>query len=256
MKARHAFTLIELLVVIAIIAILAVMLLPALSKAKARAQVTQCRSNLRQVGLGLVLYVGDSSRFPYWAVTTNIYAVSLWYHDLEPYVNAYWTNQVWVCPANRVADPPYFDSALPARMVYGAWRGSYAYNAGGTDCDGWGTRIVLRDQLLGLGAEFVPLSAKTGPALPVSAVRAPSDMIAVSEDWWIVAYPNGFSSFKSITLANGRFAKYHWHRIGANSVFVDGHVEFNKDDALYGRHEAARRRWNNDHEPHPETWED
>jgi prepilin-type processing-associated H-X9-DG protein len=47
----------------------------------------------------------------------------------------------------------------------------------------------------------------------------------------------------------------HWHRTGAPSVFCDGHVEFLKDEALYSKTDAARRRWNNDHEPHPETWE-
>ena len=80
---QSAFTLIELLVVIAIIAILAAMLLPALSSARESARGSHCVNNLKQIALGIRMYVGDNEYIP----ATKQHEI-WWYTRIEPYLPA------------------------------------------------------------------------------------------------------------------------------------------------------------------------
>ena len=82
-KTQKAFTLIELLVVIAIIGILASMLLPALGKAKARANRVKCTSNLKQIASALKAFAGENDdRMPWHLTGTTGVAARLYTHDV------------------------------------------------------------------------------------------------------------------------------------------------------------------------------
>ena len=63
-SAAKAFTLVEVLVVMGIIGVLAALLVPALSRGNAQAQSAACKNRLRQIGLGLQMYVQDNGCYP------------------------------------------------------------------------------------------------------------------------------------------------------------------------------------------------
>jgi len=219
MRQSRGFTLIELLVGIAIIAILAAILFPVFARAREKARQTSCLSNVKQLGLTLMMYVSDyDEMFPaaydYASTPTSS---RFWYVQAQPYVK---NMQIFDCPSVKVDTNPEY---------------------------GVNSAVCL-----------LPSSGDHSARLGLAAINKPANVILVGDartyyfDWGHLVNPY-IHCYVPSTACGRDAADYDFrghaariadwesrHMQGLNLGYCDGHAKFATGQSLMG---------------HPEYWD-
>ena len=212
LKAKiKAFTLIELLVVIAIIAILGAMLVPMDGgRQKSKAKQIGCMSNLRQVGVGCIMFAdGHNNRFPPQVSSTNggsmeFVAQGSPIPHLQAITNILRNPTLWLCPFDPVRLQPLPESGPASRTSY-----------------------------------FLSMDAS--PAMPMAILAGDRNLESLNQ-----AVKPGLVALTTNAVVTWTHELHGANRgaLGGNLLFADGHVEFVKGDlsaAIRGQGLATNR---------------
>jgi prepilin-type N-terminal cleavage/methylation domain-containing protein/prepilin-type processing-associated H-X9-DG protein len=219
-KSR-GFTLIELLVVIAIIAILAAILFPVFARAREKARQTSCLSNLKQLGLGLQMYVQDFDETmpPYVVIWDNGIRSHGYYDLIFPYVK---NEEIFVCPSQHD-----YDTAR--------WAEHRTENPSGA---GINLRYI-RASYTGVRAlsTRIPYAPFNSTGLKLAAFEKPAETVMLFDSYChYIVRPSqvGFNddTYEPLPLPDAGYYSPTWHgglyprhNEQANFAFADGHAK-------------------------------
>lgn len=225
-EQRKGFTLIELLVVLAIIAVLAAILFPVFARARENARRATCMSNLKQIGLGMMMYVQDNDeRYPgyYYAGTTapgpdngGEWASGTywwWQNMIYPYIRSV---TIFICPSSSAAGTAY----KAPNGVGGPYTLNYGINVGTTAVPfistGAGPSMT---KVVDAANTYLVMDSSFYTAGPAYASGPPT-----STNYFI---PGTCALFPSTTIPTTSFDCWNGrHFSGVNVLFADGHVKW------------------------------
>jgi len=207
MRAK-GFTLIELLVVIAIIAILAAILFPVFARAREKARQSACLSNMKQLGLGMLMYAQDYDErlgresFYYYGTSVSPYARA-WFGDyIQPYVK---NRQLLECPSYSWT---YTSYRLPE---WGDLLCSYAFPH------------IWHD------ASHTQITSLSGAKLAV--IEVPAETIMLIESRSVQIFTGYSADLRLLDIKDGgsNDRVRHAHNDGFNITVADGHAKWMKE---------------------------